>query len=436
MILNKLAEDSILGSLIYNPQLLEKYDLQPELFGYFLNRAVYGTCLALRENRADVNLSALNDKLTKNDDYVVAGGLEYLKKLIQSADEREFDNNLTILKEKAYYRKKQEHHSEINGIIFDNPVDIKSKISEKQSELEKLEKSYILDTNKNLQLIGEVATEFIQDVDLRRTTKGLIGMPTGIRQLDSLTLGLHKGDLNLIAARSSIGKTALKTSITANNIKLNPNNGILVFTLEMTKKQYTGRVISNLAMVDGQRYRDGSLSMEEWFRAAWAWKTVQSANIKIDETVAINPSYIDDTLRYLDRNDDLPKLVIVDYLQIMTGNGKHYSREQEVGSITRDLKNLAKRYKIPFLVGAQINRKPEENSSNKRPTMSHIRESGSAEQDSDLVLLLYRDKYYSPNSDFGDVAEIIIGKQRNGPVGTVYSAYLAEYTKFADLQLK
>jgi replicative DNA helicase len=432
MILNKLAEDSILGSLINNPQLLEKYDLQPELFGYFMNRAVYGTCLALK---ASTNLSSLNDKLTKNDDYVAAGGLEYLKKLIKVADEREFDNNIAVLREKAHLRKLENVNTEVNNLIFENPADLNFKLNEKKLEREKLEESYIHRNNQTLLHAGGVTDAYIRGIDARRNLGNkLLGVPTGFRKLDQLLSGLQKTHLNIAAGRVHMGKTMLATSITQNIIKRKLGTNIATFTMEMSSTEYMSRLIAGISMVEAESLKHSSLSVEQWYRVAYARKLLHESNIYIDDTAAINCTYIDDSLKHLNKNGALPELVIVDYLQIMTPEGKNSNREQEVASISRSLKRLAKKHNTSILAMAQLNRNTER-ATNNRPGLGDLRESDAIGADADVIMFVYREKYYNLNTDFGDISEFIVGKNRNGQTGTAYAMFLDKFTRFEDIQL-
>lgn len=434
VVYNAMAEASVLGTILANSECLERFSLAPEYFGHHLNRAIFGTVLAIKENRGELTLANLNDKLINNSDYLKAGGLDYLNRLLATKNEEDYLSNISLLREKLFIREVNQVNKQIDGVILDNPVDLNLEISRRVAELQKLEDAYLAKDGSNV-ITGLAATDaLIRRIELNSlNTNHYTGIPTGYRNLDRLCLGLQLGDFNLIAARPSAGKTAAATSITENNIRINPDDPILVFTLEMKSEQYMGRVISGLSRISSQRIRLGALSQEEWFRLAWARQQIKNANLYIDDTSGINVRYMEESILALEKKiGKKPKLVISDYIQIMTPNEKQKSRELEVGSISRDLKSLAKRRNIAVLALAQLNREGEK-VENSRPKLSQMRESDALAMEADLVLLIHRDKQRKADSVWGDIAEFIIAKQRNGPIDTVYTAYVAEYTRFEDL---
>jgi len=265
----------------------------------------------------------------------------------------------------------------------------------------------------------------------RRETHALTGLATGFRDFDKLTSGLQKTDLIILAARPSMGKTAFALTI-AQNVAINEKAVVAIFSLEMSRQQLVMRMLSSEAKVDAHRFRTGFLSREEWQRLAQAIQTLSQAKIFIDDTPAISALEMRAKVRRLKTEQKRLDLIIVDYLQLMRSSRGYESRYQEVSEISRELKNLAKEMDVPVLALSQLTRAPETRNPPK-PQMSDLRESGSLEQDADVVAFIYREEYYRPNEENQGIAEIILAKQRNGPTGTIRMAFLKEFTRFADL---
>lgn len=254
--------------------------------------------------------------------------------------------------------------------------------------------------------------------------KDYLGIPTGFVGLDNITTGLNRSDLLFIAARPGMGKTSFALNIATNVAK--ENKTVAVFSLEMSKEQLVGRVLSSEAFVPSERFKTGMLSNDDWMRLAVSTQVLSKSPIYIDDTPGITVGEIKAKLRRL---KDV-SLVIIDYLQLMSSGGRRSeNRVQEVSEITRSLKIMAKEFNIPVIVLSQLSRGPESRS-DKRPMLSDLRESGSIEQDADLIMFIYRDEVYHENSDLKGIAEIIIGKQRNGPIGTVRLTFNGQWSRF------
>lgn len=276
--------------------------------------------------------------------------------------------------------------------------------------------------------IAEVVLAKVQEF-AKRDSHALTGLSTGFRDLDTMTSGFQRSDLIIVAARPSMGKTALALNI-AENAAILENAVVAVFSLEMSKEQLVMRMLSSEARVDAQRFRNGFLTKDEWGRLAGAIGTLSEARLFIDDTPGISPLEMRAKARRLIAEQKQLDLIVVDYMQLMTGSGKrNENRQQEVSQISRELKGLAKELNVPVIALSQLSRAPEARNP-PRPQMSDLRESGSIEQDADLVTFIYRDEYYKPDEENQGVAELLISKQRNGPTGTVKLAFLKEFTRF------
>ena len=267
----------------------------------------------------------------------------------------------------------------------------------------------------------------------KRETHALTGLATGFTDLDQMTSGLQPSDLIIIAARPSMGKTALALTL-AQNSAIQEKATIALFSLEMSKEQLVMRMISSEARVDAHRFRTGFLNRDEWGRLAEAIGTLSEAKIYIDDTPGISVLEMRAKARRLAAETKKLDLVIVDYLQLMAGSRRTESRQQEVSQISRELKGLAKELNVPVIALSQLSRAPEARNP-PRPMLSDLRESGSIEQDADVVAFIYREEYYAKDLDAFEeekknVAEIILSKQRNGPTGNVKLAFLKEFTRF------
>ncbi len=265
----------------------------------------------------------------------------------------------------------------------------------------------------------------------RYENKGQItGLPTGFSELDDMTTGLQPSDLVILAARPSMGKTALALNM-AENAAMRTKKAVAVFSMEMSSSQLAFRLISSLGRINQQHLRTGDLAEEEWPRVTSAITMLSEAKIFIDDTPALSPGELRARARRLKREHDLG-LIVIDYLQLMQVPGNKENRATEISEISRGLKALAKELEVPVVALSQLNRSLEQRT-DKKPVMSDLRESGAIEQDADLIMFIYRDEYYNADSPEKGTAEIIIGKQRNGPTGSVKLAFLGQFTKFENL---
>jgi replicative DNA helicase len=280
--------------------------------------------------------------------------------------------------------------------------------------------------------IREVVANTMHKIELASRNRGSVtGIATGFIDLDYRTAGMQPSDLVLIAARPSMGKTAFVLNI-AQHVAFKLNKAVAIFSLEMSKEQLVNRMLSLESKVSGQNIRTGQLSDTEWEKLAETAGIIGQSNLMIDDTPGITIAELRSKCRKfkLERGLDI---IIIDYLQLMSGGGRSESRQQEISEISRSLKAIARELNVPVLALSQLSRAVEQRPDH-RPMLFDLRESGAIEQDADVVMFIYRDDYYNKETEKPGVAEIIIAKQRNGPIGTVELAWLADYTKFANLQ--
>ncbi|MGA7180099.1 MAG: replicative DNA helicase [Thiobacillaceae bacterium] len=276
-------------------------------------------------------------------------------------------------------------------------------------------------------LLREVM-ERVDELYSRDNPDDVTGVPTGFKDLDSKTSGLQPGDLIIVAGRPSMGKTAFSLNI-AENVALDTGLPVAVFSMEMASTQLVMRMIGSVGKLDQHKLRTGRLGDDDWPRLTYAMGKLNEAPLFIDETPALNPLELRARARRLARECGKLGLIVIDYLQLMSASGSGENRATEISEISRSLKALAKELNVPVVALSQLNRSLEQRP-NKRPVMSDLRESGAIEQDADVILFIYRDEVYNPESQDKGTAEIIIGKQRNGPIGMVRLTFLGEYTKF------
>ena len=282
--------------------------------------------------------------------------------------------------------------------------------------------------------IRDVVLRTLDSIEKAAKQKGNItGLETGFRDLDAKTAGLQKSDLILIAARPAMGKTAFVLNI-AEYVALHSNSTIALFSLEMSKEQLVKRMLAMNSMVDSQKIRTGDLEDDDWDKLVGSVRKIGNSNLVIDDTSGITASELRSKCRKLKIEQGLD-LVIIDYLQLMTGAGKRKSdsRQQEISDISRSLKVMARELDVPVIALSQLSRAVESRP-DKRTMLSDLRESGAIEQDADIVMFIYRDEYYNPDSEKKGVAEVIVAKQRSGPTGPVELAWLSQYTKFGNLE--
>jgi replicative DNA helicase len=428
------AEQSLIGSMIMDrdaimvaSEILTKEDFYHQQYGI-----LFESMVELFNNREPVDLVTLQNKLKEKNVPPEISSLEYVKDLVDavptSANARYYAE---IIKDKSLLRELI-HTTE--GIANDCYVGTEST----EALLEQTEKK-VFDLLQNRSggdfvPIKQVVLNALDKIERASKTKGNVtGIATGFLDLDYKTAGLQPSDLVLIAARPSMGKTAFVLNI-AQHVAFHDNLCAAIFSLEMSKEQLVNRLFSLESRVDAQKLRSGDLSDADWEKLIEGAGTVGKSNLIIDDTPGISISELRSKCRKYKLEYDL-KLVIIDYLQLMSGSGGRSaeSRQQEISEISRSLKALARELNVPVIALSQLSRAVEQRPDH-RPMLSDLRESGAIEQDADVVMFIYRDDYYNKDTEDKNISEIIIAKQRNGPIGTVKLVWLPEYTKFANME--
>ena len=425
------AEISLLGALLLSKDSITTTVeiLHREDFYYEAHRIIFDAILALYEKNQPVDITTVSNSLDKANQLKGVGGYSYLAKLANSAGT--FSNAeayAQIIKEKATLRALIEAG---NQIVADGYSDSE----EVGAIIEKAEKSIFDITQGNqrngLVSLRETLKETYQQMEERAANPGsLTGLTTGFIDLDRKLSGLQKSDLVLLAARPSMGKTALMVNIST-NAALKGGASVAMFSLEMSRHQLSQRIISSISHVDLMKVISGDLNEDEWGKVIEAMTVISEIPISIDDTPGITPLEVKAKCRRLKAEKGLD-LIVIDYLQLMEVGGRADSRQQEISAISRSLKAVAKELDVPLIALSQLSRAPELRADH-RPILSDLRESGAIEQDADVVMFLYRDDYYNPESEKANLGEVIIAKHRNGPTGTVELMFKKEFTKFLNL---
>ncbi len=433
------AERGVLGGvLVHGSDVLAGVasHLRPTDFYDRRHGQIFAAMLALYDKNQPVDEITVTSRLSDEGRLEAVGGAAYLAELADILlGPAHVDHYATLVKDKALLRS---FISAARQAI----EEAHTHQAEPEVALEGAERAIFAATQERLSQqvshIGEVVISSMGVIEARFKSKGQVsGVPTGFKKLDQLTTGLQNGDLIIIAGRPSMGKTAFALNIAA-NAALDAGVVVAIFSLEMSKEQLGMRLLSSEARVSGSKIRSGFLSHNQDFPAlTQAADRLHTAPIYIDDTPALSVLDLRAKARRLKLEHGLG-LILVDYLQLMRGRGGTESREQEISNISRSLKALAKELSVPVVALSQLNRKVEERpGGDKRPMLSDLRESGAIEQDADVIAFIYRKKVYKkrddPEEDDDHVAEVIIGKQRNGPTGTVRLAFLDDLTRFEDL---
>ncbi|NLJ95977.1 MAG: replicative DNA helicase [Clostridiales bacterium] len=426
------AEQSVIGSMIMDrdaivmaSEILDSSDFYDQQKGI-----LFDTMLELNNEGKPVDLVTLQDRLKEKDVPAQLCSLEFIRNIVSSVPtSANVKYYAQIVREKAVLRRLIKVTEEIASDCY---LD-KEKLD---VILEKTEKQ-VFDIaqnrgSKEFTDIKEIVLRSINSIEAASKNKGSVtGIATGFYDLDYKTAGLQPSDLILIAARPSMGKTAFALNI-AEYVALRSNITTAIFSLEMSQDQLVKRLISMNSRVDSQNIRTGNLSADEWASLMESARIIGNSNLVIDDTSAITVGELRSKCRKLKLEKNLG-LVIIDYLQLMSGSKRTESRQQEISEISRALKSLAREVNVPIIALSQLSRAVEQRP-DKRPMLSDLRESGAIEQDADVVMFIYRDEYYNMDTQEPGVSEIIIGKQRNGPTGTVKLAWQSQFTKFANLE--
>lgn len=430
------AEEAVLGAVLVNPNTLTKIveTLSPESFYKPAHRYVYDAMVQLFNQNERIDIVSVSDVLNYNSKLEIIGGRAFINDLsFKTITTSNIEYYAKIVQEKAIKRALINAGSEIVSFGYDlNPTDDSLNLAEK----------LIFDISsrkatKDMAHVRDLVLQSYEKIEYRYNHRDeLTGTPTGFYDLDAMTSGLQKSDLIILAARPSMGKTAFALNI-AQNVALKAKIPVAIFSLEMSKEQLVQRMLCSEAEVDSQRLRTGHMQSKDWEKLANAMNEFAEAPLYIDDSAGCSLTDIRAKCRRLAMEEKNLGLVVIDYLQLMEGSGKE-ERIQQISAISRGLKTLARELDVPVIALSQLSRAVEQRK-DRRPMLSDLRESGAIEQDADIVMFIYRDDYYNreegedgaakPTGNEGK-SEIIIAKQRNGPVGNVELLFQGNITKF------
>ena len=431
------AEQSVLGGLMLDNDAADKIGdvVSADDFYSDAHRIVYRHIVQLIADGKPADVVTVSEALSSTQKLDYVGGLSYLGALAQNvptaANIRHYAN---IVRERSILRQLAATATEIAESAF-NPLGRNAKMVLDEAEAKVL---HIAEQGsrgaQNFQIIGKLLANVVERIETlynRDDPSDVTGVPTGFADLDRMTSGFQPGDLVVVAGRPSMGKTALALNI-GENVALNTGMPVAVFSMEMGASQLAMRLIGSVGKLDQHKLRTGRLQPDDWDKLSTALGRLNEAPILIDETPALNAIEVRSRARRLMKQYGKLGLVIVDYLQLMQATTQGENRATEISEISRAMKSLAKELSVPVVALSQLNRSLEQRP-NKRPVMSDLRESGAIEQDADVIVFIYRDEVYNAETQDKGVAEIIIGKQRNGPIGTVKLTFLGEFTRFESL---
>jgi len=427
------AEQAILGILLQDNEVWDSIldIIKEDDFYNYEHKLIYSSIAALISCGKKADLLTVYDKLAQPQE---VGGLNYLNNLVQNLHNighvKEYAH---IVRNKSILRNLISAGNEIISKAFSSSHDdVKQILDEAEAKIfaineqeGKTQQGFL-----NFKTLVNQAINKVDELANRDGDSEVTGTPTGFHDLDKQTAGLHEGDLIIIAGRPSMGKTTLALNI-AEHIAFDVGLPVAIFSMEMSAMQLTMRTIGSVGKINQQRLRTGKLEPNEWPAMGLAVQKIADRSMHIDETPALSPMEIRARARRLARKEGVLGCIVIDYIQLMSVSGRGENRATELSEISRSLKALAKELKCPVIALSQLNRSLEQRP-NKRPIMSDLRESGAIEQDADVILFIYRDEVYNPESQDKGKAEIIIAKQRNGPIGMIPLAFQGQFTKFSN----
>ena len=424
------AEQAVVGSMLTDQDAVVAAieTLKPEDFYREDNKIIYEAILNIYNRAEPIDIITLKSELSSMGKLDAVGGLEYIAQLPDKVPTTSnVDRYIKIVQDKAMLRNLIKTANEIISLGYDQTEDVEDVMDHAEKKIFDVMQRK---NQKGYTSIKDILIEsFTKLEELYNQKQHVTGVPTGFIELDKKTAGLHGSELILIAARPAMGKSAFALNI-GTYAATRANIPVAIFSLEMSKDQIGNRILCSEALVDSNNVRTGELNDEELSKLAETSGELSQAQIFVDDTPGISVMEIRAKCRKLKLEKNIG-LVIIDYLQLIQGSGKSSSREQEIAEISRSLKILAKEIDVPVIALSQLSRAVESRPDH-RPMLSDLRESGSIEQDADIVMFLYRDDYYNEESEKKNIAEVIIAKQRSGSTGTVELLWLGNYTKFAN----
>jgi len=428
------AEQSVLGGLLLDNEAADRVGDVATAGDFYseAHRVIFTHITRLIADGRPADVVTLAESLSSAQKLDYVGGLAYLGALVQNVPTAaNIRHYAQIVRDRSILRQLASTAGEIADAAF-NPLGRNAKMVLDEAEAKVL---HIAEQGsrgaQNFQEIGTLLASVVERIETlysRDNPSDVTGVPTGYADLDRMTSGLQPGDLVVVAGRPSMGKTAFALNV-GEHVALHHKKAVAVFSMEMGASQLALRMIGSVGRLDQHKLRTGRLGPDDWDRLSSALGLLNEAPILIDETPALNAIEVRSRARRIMKQRGGLGMVIVDYLQLMQSTSQGENRATEISEISRSMKALAKELQVPVVALSQLNRSLEQRP-NKRPVMSDLRESGAIEQDADVILFIYRDEVYNPESQDKGTAEIIIGKQRNGPIGTVRLTFLGEYTRF------
>ena len=424
-------EQAVLGAVFLDPESIITVTsiLLPEDFQYPKNRTIFESMLELYDAEQPIDIITLGEHLNRRKQLEMVG-IGYLSDMAKAAPtSANVDYYARIVLQKSLHQKTRDEMYRLssNGdLTAEEMAQQAQEVAEAVTDRLRQKGGF-----KPFREYGMQAFEDIEKQQANYSNGGITGISSGFPDLDKMTSGFQRGDLIIIGARPSVGKTAFALNIGQSAGK-SSGESIAIFSLEMGGKQLANRMIAAEGNVDASRMRTGFMAVDDWEKVTMAIGTLAEANIYINDAATLTVNEIRASCRQLKKETGSLGLIVIDYLQLISSTGRSENRQQEISKISRTLKQIARELDVPVIALSQLSRGVEQRQ-DKRPMMSDLRESGSIEQDADIVAFLYRDDYYDKESEKKNIIEIIIAKQRNGPVGTVELAFLKNYNKFVNL---
>ena len=428
------AEQSVLGSILLDKEAMISVSetLVPEDFYKEEHKVIYESMLKLYNSQSEIDLITLTDELRDQGYLDDIGGIAYITSLstvVPTTSNIKYYVN--IVKEKSISRQLISAANDIINLGYDGSAKVEYVLENAEKKIFDISQER---ATNDFQPINQVISEALSMLEkLYEEKNDVTGLTTGFRDLNKKINGLQRSDLLLIAARPAMGKTAFALNL-VQNAALKGDASVAVFSLEMSKEQLVQRMIASQSTVELKKIKTGTLADNDWPRITDGMAILSGAKIHIDDTPGIKISELRSKCRKLKIEKGLD-LVLIDYLQLMEGEGQNESRQQEIAKISRSLKILAKELDCPVVALSQLSRAPEQRADH-RPMLSDLRESGSIEQDADIVMFLYRDEYYNPDTEKKNIGEVIVAKNRHGETGTVELVWFGGIQKFADKMIE
>jgi len=427
------AERSILGAILVENRAINRAQeiLKEGDFYREPHRKIFRAMSNLSEKSAAIDPVTVKEALARVGDLDAVGGAAYIASLVDGVPHSSnVEHYARIVKEKAILRSLIEAGGKIISSAYEGSVEVEEVLDQSERLIFQIAQDQLRAGFVPMRTIADQSLKTIERLAERREL--VTGLPTGFPSLNEYTSGLQPSDMIVVAARPGMGKTSFALNI-AQHAGLREGKKVGIFSLEMSREQLFIRLLTGMARIDAHRLRTGRLTKDEWARLTAAFGELAGIDVFIDDTAGTSALEMRAKSRRLKLEQGLD-LIIVDYLQLMRGRGRSENRTQEISEISRSLKEIAKELHVPVIAVSQLSRAPEQRGGDRRPQLSDLRESGAIEQDADVVMFIYREEVYKQTEENRGRAQLIIAKQRNGPVGTIDLAFIREYTKFEELE--